>query len=259
MLFLIGLGLDLGDISMNGISAIRASDELLLDSFTSSVSREYRDYLEAASGKQIKVLSRSDMEENAKSTISAAKEKNIAILVPGDPLTATTHHLILDLSKQMGIDYKIIHSSSIFTAAIGESGLDIYRFGPTATIPFWKRHYEPTSFLEVIKKNMENGFHTLVLLDFNQAEGKSMSAAEACDIIEKAQEKAGKVIENDTPVLLLSDIGRSSSNIVYTTFQKLKSAGNTSAAMNCLIVPSNPNFAEEEAMKKYKTAGSKKT
>ena len=52
------------------------------------------------------------------------------------------------------MEVEVVHSNSVLTAAIGESGLDFYRFGAIATIPKWSAHYTPVSFYETLQKNM---------------------------------------------------------------------------------------------------------
>lgn len=63
-----------------------------------------------------------------------------------------------------GIPYKILHNASIMTA-VGCSGLQLYNFGITVTVPFWDEFGKPESFFDNIERNFLNGFHTLCLLD----------------------------------------------------------------------------------------------
>lgn len=250
MLFLIGLGLSKGDVSLKGLNIAKNADKLLLDPYTNKIEDEYIKFLEEETGKKILLLERSDLEENAGKTIEEAENKNIAILVSGDPLIATTHHTILDLAMKKRIKTSIIHSSSIFSAAIGVSGLDLYRFGPTTTIPFWSEKYKPTSFLDVIEKNIKNNEHTLVLLDYNYKQGRGMSLEEALSLLEKAEEAKGiKIIDK---MLVLANVGKEDEDIVYADKNSLiKIKKRFNGKILSLIIPSNPNFAEEEALSKY--------
>jgi len=94
LLFLIGLGLCEGDISMRAIEVAKKADKLFLDPYTNRVSSNYVNYLEKILGKDIAKLSRSDLEENAKATIEYAKNATVVIFVMGDPLIATTQHIL---------------------------------------------------------------------------------------------------------------------------------------------------------------------
>ncbi len=250
MLFLIGLGLDKGDISARALAQLKKCNKILLDPYTNRVSDDYIKYIEEETGKKVEPLTRSDLEEKAKETIKAAKDEDIAIIVSGDPLIATTHHTtLLDLAVSEGIKAKVFHASSIFSAAIGISGLDIYKFGPTTTIPFWSERYKPTSFIDVIKKNIENGEHTLVLLDYDYKNERGMSLQEAFDLLEKARSAKGVKLEK---ILVLGDIGKESEEIAYGNMQSLMGiSGRFDGKVLSLIIPSHLNFSEEEALSKY--------
>ena len=54
--------------------------------------------------------------------------------------------------------------------AIGATGLQVYRFGETVSVPYYQGNWRPYSFLEKIKKNVQADFHTLVLLDIRVRE-----------------------------------------------------------------------------------------
>ena len=250
LLFLVGLGLSEGDISLRAVEIAKKADKLFLDPYTNRVSSSYINYLEKLLGKDIAKLSRSDLEENAKATIEYAKNATVVIFVMGDPLIATTHNTIIDLAQKTGITVKILHAPSIFTAAIGESGLDIYRFGPTTTIPFWSEKYKPISFIDVINKNLQNNQHTLILLDYNYKEDRAMSLSEAIDLLNKAQEeRKTNIIQK---ILVLADVGKESEDIVYADIQTLsKISERFKGKLISLIIPSSPNFAETESISKY--------
>jgi len=250
LLFLIGLGLCEGDISLRAIEIAKKADKLFLDPYTNRVSSNYINYLEKVLGKEIAKLGRSDLEENANATIEYAKNAIVVIFVMGDPLIATTHNTIINLARKMSIAVRVIHAPSIFTAAIGESGLDIYRFGPTTTIPFWSENYKPVSFIDVINKNLQNNQHTLVLLDYNYKEDRAMSLGEAIDLLNKAQEE--RKINIVQKMLVLADVGKESEDIVYADINTLyKISERFKGKLISLIIPSNPNFAEAESISKY--------
>ncbi len=250
MLALIGIGLDTGDISVSAMDFIKKSGIVLADRFTSIISPDSIVFIEKESGKRVKDATRSDLEENVKATLSHAKDSDMAILIIGDPLVATTHHIILDEAHRQGIKAKVFHSSSIFSAGIGESGLDIYRFGPTATVPFWSDHYKPRSFINVIAKNRANSEHTLLLLDIGQASHTPMSIKQAAEIIRSAD--SGEVVKGSTKIMVLSDVGRDTQSILYTKFSKLSSLSEKlNGRTISMIIPAKLNFAEEESVKKF--------
>ena len=249
MLFLIGLGLSFKDVSLRAMDAVRKADVLLLESYTSFLPEGYVDFIEKEAGKKAVALSRQDLEDSVKATVGMSKEKDVALLVPGDPLVATTHHLIINTARELGIEVEVFHSASAFTAAIGESGLDIYRFGPTATVPFWFDNYRPTSFLDVIRRNLENNEHTLVLLDIDQKGRRPMGIGEAVDIMKAAEEKLGcGVIRGDLKLVILANAGRADREIKYLVVDEIgdEIKSSLSGKAIALVVPARMSFAEEE-------------
>lgn len=110
--------------------------------------------------------------------MEAARVGNVAFLVVGDPLSATTHTDLIvrarqycapDASVPTPVPVRIIHNASI-TTALGSSGLAGYNFGQTVSIPFWTDDWQPDSWLERIGENMHLGLHTLCLSDIKVRE-----------------------------------------------------------------------------------------
>jgi diphthine methyl ester synthase len=54
--------------------------------------------------------------------------------------------------------------------AIGATGMTLYTFGETVSIPYFQENWRPYSFLTKIASNIERKFHTLVLLDIRVKE-----------------------------------------------------------------------------------------
>ena len=121
--------------------------------------------LEELIGKPITNLRRNGLEDQAEQILREAKTQDIAILVGGDALSATTHISLLLDAHDDKIPTKVIHGSSVFTA-ITDTGLSLYKFGKTVTIPLPEKGPVDT-VIQTIKENYENGLHTLLLLDLN--------------------------------------------------------------------------------------------
>ena len=56
------------------------------------------------------------VESNSDEILRDAHEKNVVLLVAGDPFAATTHTDLILRAKQMKIETRIIHNASIFNA-----------------------------------------------------------------------------------------------------------------------------------------------
>ncbi|MDE1855689.1 MAG: diphthine synthase [Candidatus Micrarchaeota archaeon] len=254
MLFLIGMGLTNREIPFTALDDLTSADEVLLDPYTNFIPEEDLAYLSHNFNIEITSLTRSDLEENSRQIVERAKGKNVAILVSGDPLIATTHHTILDLAAKLGIDYKIYHSSNIFSAAIGESGLDIYKLGPTTTIAFWTDKYKPVSFIDVIKRNVDSEQHTIVLFDYNYLEKRKMRLGEAIPVLHAADEqRKHNIMSPSRKLLILGDIGKKSQSILYTEFGKINKdvLKEFEGKIITMIVPGAMSFAEEDAIAKF--------
>jgi diphthine synthase len=126
-MYLIGLGLSIKDVTAKGLEAIKKCDKVYADAYTSILVDGTIEELCKFLHVRVEPLQREKIESNDE-LIKEAKEKNIALLVIGDPLTATTHmQLILDMEKQ-GIKTEIIHGVSAFTS-VAEIGIQLYKLG----------------------------------------------------------------------------------------------------------------------------------
>ena len=144
---------------------------------------------------------------------------------------------------------RVFHSVSAFTAAIGESGLDIYKFGPTVTVPFWFENYKPTSFLDALKKNLDNSEHTLLLLDIDQVGHKPMAIGEALEIIKNAsKERKVDIITGQMKVIVMANAGRADRRLLYLKMKDIKNdiEASLKGKVISLVVPAKMSFAEEE-------------
>jgi len=234
------------------METIKKADVLLLESYTSFLPEGYVDFIEKETGKKAVPLSRQDLEDNVKATVSRAKDNDIALLIPGDPLVATTHHLVINTARKLDIGVEVFHSASAFTAAIGESGLDIYKFGPTVTVPFWFENYRPTSFLDLIRRNLENKEHTLVLLDIDQKAHRPMSLDEAVGILRSAEEaRRHGFVKDDLKVIILANAGREGQEVKYVALGRITDElrRSLSGKAIALVVPAQTSFAEEENLR----------
>ncbi len=220
------MGLGKGDIAERAIELAMQADEILIEKYTSFLEEGYAEWIESKTGKKLKEVSREELEQNAENTVERARNKTVLLLVPGDPLIATTHKILANIADAKGIKIAIIHSSSAFSAAIGESRLSFYRFGPVVNIPYWQEHYKPTSFVKTIARNLELGLHSLAFLDINRQTGKPMSIEECIEILEKADaaEKTG-LFEKNPQVLVEANLGRQDQEVILVRLEHASSLG----------------------------------
>ncbi|HIE34058.1 MAG TPA: diphthine synthase [Candidatus Altiarchaeales archaeon] len=240
MLYLIGLGIsDEKDLSLRGFEILKAVDKIYAEFYTSSFSATVDD-IEKLLDRKITILSREDIEENLDETIlREAYKKNIALLTPGDPMIATTHSALILSARKSGILTRIIHSSSIYSS-IAETGLQIYKFGKTTTIPFPEKGYLPTSPYDVLKTNLDCEMHTLLLLDIR------MTIDEATDILLKMEkDKREGIIKEDILCIGVARLGSKDSVIKYGRLKDIHSY-DFGKPPHALIIPGKLHFMEEE-------------
>jgi diphthine synthase len=159
MIYLIGLGLDNGEVTKKGLEAIKSAEEVFAEFYTNTETVDLEE-LEEETGKEIEKLSREEVEQEDR-ILEEGNEKDVAFLVSGDALTATTHYDIRHRAEEAGMETEVVHAPSIFTS-IAETGLNVYKFGRTVTLP---EEGNPESIVKYIEKNDSIGLHSLILLD----------------------------------------------------------------------------------------------
>ncbi|MCK4634790.1 MAG: diphthine synthase [Candidatus Aenigmarchaeota archaeon] len=240
MLCLIGLGLyDEKDMTLRGLETAKSCDSLYAELYTSGWSGLER--LRQDLDKEIKEVQRKDLEENQKKILEEAMSRTVGILIPGDPLIATTHIDLLIQARKKGIKTRVVHAPSIFSS-IGETGLFIYKFGKTTTIPFPQEGYEPESPYDTIKENKERGLHTLCLLDIKE---KLMTPKEGLEYLLKIEDKRKEnVLNREDKVVVF--VSRERGLAVYDTVKKIMEREFQTPAV--LIIPGSLHSIEKEAL-----------
>jgi len=228
MLYLIGTGISF-DLTLGAVEALKGCDEAYLERYTNPIPDERIKALERIIGKRIILLGRDKVESDF--LVEKAVKSRVALLASGDPLTATTHITLLMDARKKGIDTSVFHNSSIYTAAPGKAGLQIYRFGRTATLVNPRPRYNPTSSLDVIRQNLSLNMHTLVLLD---TEPQPMEARAALDMLSEF----GSAV-------VLSRIGEKDEKVSYGKIADLKNA-ELGKPPFAIIVPAKLHPVEEE-------------
>lgn len=251
MLYLIGLGLnDENDISLKGIEILKDTDEIYIESYTNFYHGNLKN-LETIIGKSIQGLTRKDI-ESGEILCKNALLKDIALLVPGDPMIATTHSAIILDAEKRDIKIKIIHSSSIYSA-IAETGLMIYKFGRTTTIAFPYNDTIPSSPYKIFKENFEKNLHTLILLDIDVENNKFLSINEGLKILLKLERDVkGDIVRNATYVCC-ARLGSDDAVIKVFKGKDIEKALNFPFGdpPHCIIAATNLHFIEEEMIARF--------
>ncbi|CAL4125611.1 unnamed protein product, partial [Meganyctiphanes norvegica] len=212
-LHLIGLGLGApSDITVKGLDFVKSSVKVYLDSYSSLMTAELED-LQSFYGREV-ILATRDLVENQYEEIFRETSKgDIAFLVVGDPLCATKHVQFMTAALDKQIPVNVVHNASIFNA-VGCCGLQLYSFGEVVSIPYWKGGDKQEDFYDKICSNLENGWHTLVLVDIREDKNgpQYMTAAEAASqllsvISSREAESKVAALTKESTVIGLSKVG----------------------------------------------------
>ncbi len=227
-LYLIGTGVAF-DLTLAGFEAIRSCGTAFIETYTNPIEPSKIRALEERAGKKLERLERDKMESSY--LVELAKGSDVCVLSSGDPLTATTHITLVMEARQKGVRVEVIHNSSIYSVAPARAGLQIYKFGKTASLVNPRPNYKPTSSLEIIRENQGRGLHTLVLLD---TEPEPMEATAALDML-----------EGFDSAVVLSKVGEKDEKITYG---KIKELGGKPLGRPpfCIIVPAKLHAIEQE-------------
>jgi len=251
-LYLIGLGLaDQNDISLKALNIIKTCDVLYLENYTSLLQCTKED-LEQLYQKPIQLANRNLTENFEEKIVAEAKTKNVAFLIIGDPFSATTHIELLKHAKEQQTPIEIIHNASILTA-IGTTGLQLYKFGRTTSIPFKEKvpHLE-TPYL-VLKENQEKDLHTLLLLDLDPENGQFMTVHEALIILQEIEKRLQEhLITDNMQVVGCARLGHKTQIIKSGSLEHLKSFS-FGPPPHCLIIPAKRlHFLEQEMLELWR-------
>ena len=246
MLYLIGIGLGNElDITLRGLETVKKCNYIYLECYTSKIEVKKKDF-EQLYGREIQYVDRNFIENKSSDIITKAKTKDVAILVIGDALSATTHVSLLLQAKEEGIETMVIHNASILNV-ISDTGLSLYKFGKTASIPFDNENIETP--YEILKENLSINAHTLFLLDLMPSDDLFMTANEAIEyLLRMESKKKSNIFTKSTMVVTCCKLGSEDAVIKYGKASELN-AEEFSKYPQCLIVPSKLHFVEEDYLK----------
>jgi len=248
MFYLVGLGLyDEKDISINGLEAIKSADVVYAEFYTARLFGGDLKSLESLAGVTINILRREEVEEE-NLPLKQAKTKDVVFLTAGDPLMATTHADILMEARKNGIPTRVIHASSILSAAPGIAGLQAYKFGKVTTIPRPENNYFPHSPYQVIAENRKMGLHTLVLLDIQAHRDYYMTANEGLEYLLRVENERNEgIITTDTLAVVIARAG-SPEPLVRAHRVDVLVEEDFGGPLHCMIIPGDLHFLEAEGL-----------
>ncbi|NCC70604.1 diphthine synthase [bacterium] len=269
MLHIIGIGAKIKHINFEMFELIKLSEKVYLEYYTSFYQDSFED-LEKFLEKKVEILNREKVEvEIDELILSEAKEKDIAFLVLGDPLIATTHTDLILRAKKRKIPCKVYNNVSIANF-ITRTGLQFYKFGKISSIPFFSDKFKPRTPYIIYLDNFKMGAHSLFLLDLNPSNDfaykgneKYLKAGIALEYLlelpklmldnEDIEEKDALALDGETMALICSRLGFDDEEIVYDTIDNLIKMDKTRNFKEplCLIIPGDLHEMEKDFLMQF--------
>jgi diphthine synthase len=237
MLYIIGLGLNVDGISKFGLQAVKKCKKIYLENYTVTFPYEIKELVFVLKKKVIPA----DREKvEGLSLIDEAQKMDVALLVYGSPLTATTHITLLEEAKKSRVRTKVIYNASILDA-VAITGLQLYKFGKVASMPAWKKSYEPDSFMKIVQENMSMKSHSLILVDPGLGIGDAIKQLEKASANHKI--KLRKLV-------ICQALGTRKQKILYRDIEEVRKFSGIKEPYS-IIIPSKLHFMEKEVLKNF--------
>ncbi|KAJ9464921.1 Diphthine methyl ester synthase [Diplonema papillatum] len=266
---LVGLGLgDEKDITLKGLEVVKRCHKVYLEAYTSILlSQQVGDVsgLTAFYGREVVLADREFVESGE--VLEDAADKEVALLVVGDPFGATTHSDLVTRCNERKIKCEVVHNSTIMSA-VGVCGLQLYRYGQAVSLCFWTDTWKPESWYDKVLESKRMGLHCLLLLDIkvkeqsieNMARGRKvyepprfMTVQQAAEqVLAVAQSRSCSLLGPDSVAVGLARVGCPDQLIVAGTLSELAET-DFGTPLHSMVIPGDIHEAEEEHLSMYYT------
>jgi len=247
MLWFVGLGVSgFKSIPNEGLDILSKADIVYLEQFTSPIRKSDLIKIKNAVKGELKPAKRW-LVEDGNEILQNAKKKKVVLLSYGDPYIATTHIELRTRAIKEKIKTYSIHASSSLTSMVGECGLHFYKIGRIATIMSEMKSLTTPYYL--IYKNIIEGNHTILLLEYNQDKDFFLDPNDALNgLLETEKGQRRNVISLSTYVIVASRIGFKDQSIISGKISSLKKK-DFGKPPHTVIIPGRLHFTESDALK----------
>ena len=246
MLWFVGLGISgFKSIPIEAIDILSNADIVYLEQFTSPIGKSDLIKIKNAMKGEFRLAKRW-LVEDGNEILKNAKKKKVVLLAYGDPYIATTHIELRTRAIEEKIKTRSIHASSSLTSMIGECGLHFYKIGRIATI---MSEMALTTPYYVIYKNIIEGNHTVLLLEYNQDKDFFLDPKDALKgLLETEKGQIRNVISLSSYAIVASRIGFKDQKIVSGKISSLRKM-DFGKPPHTIIIPGRLHFTESDALK----------
>jgi diphthine synthase len=248
MLWFIGLGISgFKSIPNEALDVLSKADIVYLEQFTSPISKSDLTKIKKSTKGEFRPAKRW-LVEDGKEILKNSKKKKVVLLSYGDPYIATTHIELRARAIEEKIKTHSIHAASSLTSMIGECGLHFYKVGRIATV---MSEMELTTPYYVIYKNIIEGNHTVLLLEYNQDKDFFLDPNDALKgLLETEKGQIRNVISTSTYAIVASRIGFKDQSIISGKISSLKKR-DFGKPPHTIIIPGRMHFTESDALKVF--------
>ena len=246
MLWFVGLGISgTRSIPIEVVKIIQKADFVYLESFTSPIYKQQEEEIKNMVNGSFKIAKRW-LVEDGQEILKASKSSTVILLSYGDPYIATTHIELRTRAKLEKIETNTIHSASAITSMIGEAGLQFYKVGRIVTIMNEKKSI--ITPYTAIFKNLIQGLHSVILLEYNQDENYFLDPKDAISsLMDVEKEQKRNVVNNDTFAIVTSRIGFETQKITSGKFSNLLKV-DFGEPPHSIIITGKLHFTESDAI-----------
>jgi len=246
MLWVVGLGISgTRSIPIEVVKIIQEADFVYLEAFTSPISKQHEDEIKNMVNGSFKIAKRW-LVEDGQEILKTSKSSTVVLLSYGDPYVATTHIELRTRAKLEKIETNTIHSASAITSMIGEAGLQFYKVGRIVTIMNEKKSI--ITPYTAIFKNLIQGLHSVILLEYNQDENYFLDPKDAISsILDVEKEQKRNVVNKNTFAIVASRIGFKTQKITSGKFSNLLKV-NFGEPPHSIIITGKLHFTESDAI-----------
>lgn len=247
MLWFVGLGISgFKSIPIEALDVLSKADIVYLEQFTSPIGKSDLRKIKNSTKAEFREAKRWLVEDGSE-ILKNAKKKKVVLLSYGDPYIATTHIELRTRAIEEKIKTFSIHASSSLTSMIGECGLHFYKVGRIATIMSEMKSL--TTPYYVIYKNIIEGNHTILLLEYNQDKDFFLEPNVALSgLLETEKGQMRNVVDLSTFVIVTSRIGFKDQTIISGKILNLKKK-DFGKPPHTIIIPGRLHFTESDALK----------
>ncbi len=211
MLWFVGLGISgTRSIPIEVVKIIQEADFVYLEAFTSPISKQHEDEIKNMVKGSFKIAKRW-LVEDGQEILNASKNSTVVLLSYGDPYV-----------------------------------LQFYKVGRVVTIMNEKK--STISPYTTIFKNLEQGLHSVILLEYNHNENYFLDPKNAIsNLLDVEKEQKSGALNEDTFAIIASRIGFDTQKIISGKFSNLLKV-NFGKPPHSIIITGRLHFTESDAI-----------